>query len=525
MHPRARAAALTIGVLLVAAGAMVSYKLFRLGYSIDDVVPRKEYRVVVAMTFDGQNGDVRVRTFLPLSDPRQTVRDETNDGPGTHLATRIENGNRTAVWTAGSAPDNTSIRFAFNTLVSPISYDVADGLALPDIYPANIATFLRPEKDIQADDPIIAKTLVSIGADKGSAAARLRRIFAKTESLRGKSFKGTTDAITALRLGEASCNGKSRLFVALARASGIPSRLVGGIILDDGSKRTSHQWAEAYVGGHWVPFCPTNGYFAALPASYLTLYRGDESLFRHSSDINFDYHFEIESRLVPSPRAKESFRLINGWAMFERLGLPFGLLKTVLMLPFGALIVVLFRNVIGMPTFGTFLPALVAAAATETGIGWGLVGLVLVVFAVALLRWFFQKLQLLHSPTLAILLTGVAVTMLGISLLAERVGLPRLAQISLFPVAVLAITAERFYLALTEQGTVRACKELSGTLIVIVACHVVMGSLALQILVIGFPEVLLVVVAANIYLGRWVGVRVSEYMRFRQLLVAPEEAS
>lgn len=37
------------------------------------------------------------------------------------------------------------------------------------------------------------------------------------------------------------------------------------------------------------------------------------------------------------------------------------------MLPLGALVVVLFRNVIGVPTFGTFLPALIAAAAGGRG--------------------------------------------------------------------------------------------------------------------------------------------------------------
>ena len=52
------------------------------------------------------------------------------------------------------------------------------------------------------------------------------------------------------------------------------------------------------------------------------------------------------------------------------------------------------------------------------------------------------------------------------------------------------------------------------------ACYVVMNSLALQVLVIGFPEVLFLVVAANVYLGRWVGMRLSEYRRFRGLLGA-----
>ena len=61
-------------------------------------------------------------------------------------------------------------------------------------------------------------------------------------------------------------------------------------------------------------------------------------------------------------------------------------------------------------------------------------------------------------------------------------------------------------------------KELAGTLFVMLACYAVMNSLALQVLVIGFPEVIFLVIAADIYLGRWVGMRLSEYRRFRGLL-------
>ncbi|MEL7219627.1 MAG: transglutaminase family protein, partial [Pseudomonadota bacterium] len=97
--------------------------------------------------------------------------------------------------------------------------------------------------------------------------------------------------MTALRLGRASCNGKGRLFVALARTNGIPARLVGGVILNEGSKKTSHQWLEVLIEGRWVPFDPTNGHFATLPENYLRLYTGDHALFRHTRNINFDYLF------------------------------------------------------------------------------------------------------------------------------------------------------------------------------------------------------------------------------------------
>jgi len=291
------------------------------------------------------------------------------------------------------------------------------------------------------------------------------------------------------------------------------------VILEQGSKRTSHQWVEVYIAGHWVPFCPTNHHFASLPATYLVLYRGDEALFRHTSDINFDYRFSIDAELVPSPTAKSAFHAFNVWALFDRLGLSFALLRTILMLPVGALVVVIFRNVIGLPTFGTFLPALIAAAANETGAAWGLLGVLIIVTVVGGARWSMQRLGLLHSPTLAILLAVVAFTILGIAMGAEALHVPRLARVTMFPLAVMAITAERFYLALAEHGTRKAGKELAGTLVVMLACHVVMGSLALQVLLIGFPEVLLAVIALDLYLGRWVGVRLSEYLRFRSLIL------
>jgi hypothetical protein len=247
------------------------------------------------------------------------------------------------------------------------------------------------------------------------------------------------------------------------------------------------------------------------------LYRGDESLFSHTADINFAYAYETKLRQVPAAKARESLGSVNVWALFERLGLPFSLLRTLLMLPIGALVVVACRNIVGVPTFGTFLPALIAAASLETGALWGIVGVLIIVSCVALVRLALQRFALLHSPTLAILLAAVTIVMLATSLVAEQLGVRALTRISMFPIAVLAITAERFYVAMADHGPWMAARELVGTIGVVLACYALMNSLALQALVVGFPEVLLLVVAFNAYLGTWTGIRVSEYIRFRHL--------
>ncbi|MEM9493188.1 MAG: 7TM domain-containing protein, partial [Myxococcota bacterium] len=424
----------------------------------------------------------------------------------------------------GALPDSGTIEYRVSVVTKAVSYRIDPALAVPARYPLAVARHLGATDTMQVDDPAIADLVGTMQLDRGSLLERVGLIYRLTNSLAVRPMRGPTDAVTALRVGEASASGKSHLFVTLARAAGIPARLVGGVILDeerDGElSGVHHQWVELYAAGNWVPFCPTFGHFAELPGTYLTVYRDADALFTHSEDISFRSSVRVSAEIVPTPSALSSFEPFNVWALFQRLGLPFSLLRTMLVLPIGALIVVFFRNVVGIPTFGTFLPALIAAAASETGLLWGMVGILLVMVVVALVRMLLGKLELLHSPTLAILLWAVVMTMLCTSLLADHLGLAELAKISVFPIAVIAIAAERFYLVSYEHGLGRSLKELLGTFVVVGSCYLLMSSLALQLLLSSFPEVLLCVVAANIYLGCWVGMRVSEYLRFRHLLVA-----
>lgn len=507
-----------LAVLILIPTTAFVYKVTVLDYRLANILPQTEYRVSLRMALDGGDGRVRVATYAPADDVRQTIRDESQSAPQVlHHTIEAEGLNRQAIWLGAPVPDDVELRYEFSAVLSAVDFAIASDLEVPESYPAAVREFLRPTDAIQVDAPEIRERLHAIAADRGPLAGRIRRIYDASEELGFRTFKGTTDALTALRLGEASCNGKSRLFVALARAAGIPARLVGGLVLESGSKRTSHQWVEAYVAGHWVPFDPTNHHYAGLPSHYLTLYRGDEALFRHTGEINFDYMFTTRERLVPSPEARASFSAFNVWDLFARLNLPAALLQTVLMLPIGALVVVLFRNVVGVPTFGTFLPALIAAAMGATGLRWGMVSILVVTGSVVAARLGLQRLQLLHSPTLAILLTVVVLSMLGTSMVADRFDLEELARVAHFPIAVMAIVAENLYLVLAEKGLRSGLKHFGGTLVVVLACYLVMNSMAMQVLVIGFPEVLLLVIAANIYLGRWVGVRLIELWRFRRL--------
>lgn len=513
-------------LLLIPVGLM-AYKLYVLDYPLKNLMPVTSYQVELAIQLEGYGEDINVHTFLPRSDSRQRIIKEVNASGRFVMEQKTVELNRLVSWKGESIEGLQDIRYVYQMQTKQLRYELPRDMLIPGKYPAEMDQYLKEEEGIQVSDPLIQQELNSfLPEGERYVSDVLNRIHRHLQDqFENRNFSGFTDAITALKLREASCNGKGRLFVAMARRINIPARLVGGFIMESGSKRTSHQWVEVYINGFWVPFDTINDHFAEIPANYLSLYYGDESLFRHSKNINFQYTFTTTKKMVPRYEAQESLgdsvlNILNLYATFERVGISQDLLKVLLMIPIGALVTVVFRNVIGLETFGTFLPALIAAASRETGLYWGLIGFALIILITAIIRKGLDWLQLLHSPKMAVILTIVVLVMMAMTVFGVNLGLFELARMTLFPIAILAITAERFAIMTEEQGYLKSFRIMFMTAIVIAAAYAVMSSLFLQSLFLAFPELLFVVIALNIWLGKWVGMRLMEFYRFRHLIFA-----
>lgn len=507
---------------LITAG-LIMYKVFFLGYNFSSIIPRVKYDVTVNMSFYGFGEPVSVRTYLPISDYRQHIIEEVNSSPELIFEMSIEEGGRIGRWSGDNVTGAHHIVYSFSVQTKKIAYQIEDNLNIPGIYPENLAQYLISTPVIQVNHPIIEEIYYDIVPQTRNIGKVLRAIFDYVYAMKPMPFKGLTCAVTAAKLGEASCNGKSRLFVALARRANIPSRLVGGLILESGTKRTSHQWVEVFINGHWVPYDALNNHFASIPDNYLVLYRGDKVLFGFTPHINFDYLFRIRRHLTPhydfiAELEDHPLHTHNLWTAFERIGISMDLIRIIIMLPLGAFLVVIFRNVIGMETFGTFLPALIAVASRESGLLWGILGFILIAVLVSLIHYPMEKRGLLHTPKMGILLSCVVVLMLALTVIGVRIELFALSHISLLPIAVLTITAERFAILQIEEGLKRALKVMFMTIIVVGCCYFAMNSLAMEAIFLAFPELLLVLVVLNLWLGRWIGMRVTEFGRFRWIL-------
>src|SRR5262249_26257805 len=111
---------------------------------------------------------------------------------------------------------------------------------------------------------------------------------------------------------------------------------------------------------------------------------------------------------------------------FSLLQLPVNVQETykiLLTVPIGAFIILLLRNFVGLKTFGTFMPVLIALAFRETHVVWGIALFVTIVSFGLLARFYLDQLRLLLVPRLAAILSIVILLMIFISVLSQNLGL------------------------------------------------------------------------------------------------------
>jgi len=137
----------------------------------------------------------------------------------------------------------------------------AESVPLPCPLPAEPAAkaYLGANAYIEADDAEIIRTareVVGTETEGWRAAQKLERWV--HENVHDKNLAtafASAKEVLATRSGD--CTEHSVLLTALARATGIPARVVSGLVYFDGAF-VGHMWTEVYVG-KWVPLDATRG--------------------------------------------------------------------------------------------------------------------------------------------------------------------------------------------------------------------------------------------------------------------------
>jgi hypothetical protein len=108
--------------------------------------------------------------------------------------------------------------------------------------------------------------------------------------------------------------------------------------------------------------------------------------------------------------------------------------------------------------------------------------------------------------------------MLAFSVITYKLGIERGMSVALFPMVILTMTIERMSVVWEELGPGEAMKQGIGSLFTAAITYLVVSIEYVEHIVFVFPDLLLVLLAATLLMGRYSGYRLLELGRFKKLI-------
>jgi hypothetical protein len=497
---------LVLALLLIILGSLIfAYKCDRLGYPPLPEMTSKAWTIQALLELEPRSGAVRASLLLPSRPTGFTISDENFISRGFGLTLEEDTFQRQANWAIRRMRGPTTLYY--RATVIP---DTRDKSFAPR--PGYPAVPELEEPFATALNDIIIEVRAESADIESFAAAMMARMTGQEDDENTHLFLSTVE----------SPADRVQLVQTLLSGARIPTLQLHGIMLDQDQQAAPLQTLLAVHNGEdWLVFDPITG-AEGLPSDYFIWWTGEVPMtgVRGASiaEIQISTREQIQSALdLATERARIRDSRIG---LISILQLPLqtqGVYEILLLIPFGILVIVLLRNFVGLTSFGTFAPVLIALAFRETELLQGILLFILIVSLGLAIRFYLERLRLLLVPRLAAVVTIVVLLMTAISIISNEMGMETGLSVSLFPMIIISMVIERMSIVWEERGAGTALQEGAGSLFMAALAYLVMGIDVLRYWVTVFPEVNLIVLGVIVAMGRYTGFRLSELVRFSRI--------
>ena len=136
--------------------------------------------------------------------------------------------------------------------------------------------WLQPSFTVPSTDARIVKLSRQITAQSTTDEERVRDLLRWLDANIRKEGADAFSALDVLASRRGECQGHSYLYAALARAAGIPTRVVNGLVYaEEHAGFLYHTWTESRLDGQWRAVDPTFGQ-ASADATHIKLLEGED---------------------------------------------------------------------------------------------------------------------------------------------------------------------------------------------------------------------------------------------------------
>jgi len=508
---------LIAGICFFVGLSIFIYKSFILDFPLLPNKKAESWHIETRLEFKAHGEPVRINLHLPRQSPDYSIVDENFISDGYGLVTKIEKDtkNRVAQW---SKRDESGKEVLFyRAILYGINHARHEIEHESPVFPA--ITYKDTLFEEQAKQDPVYLALKSMIEDIYSRSADEKTFV--VELLRFIRNNKTDERVVRIQKDLDNAGSRAGLIATVLSYAGIPNRIMHGIALEESRRNASlKHWVEYYADGKWHSIRSKK----QQEEKYILLpwWEGNKPFFEvdgaDAPSIAISVKRHTESALTEAIwQGNEVSEWIRAFSVFNLPVHAQLVLQILLLIPIGCLVSAILRQVIGINTFGTFMPVLVALAFRETQLLWGIVFFTAIVSLGLFFRAYFDKLHLLMVPRLTAILTIVVLVIFVMSLVTFKFGVTSGLSISLFPIVILTMVIERMTLLWEEHGAAEAIKAAFNSLLTAVIAYEAMNNTWIVHLIVTFPELLFIVLALALMLGRYNGYKLMEYRRFKVL--------
>jgi hypothetical protein len=503
MKPRSQIYLLVSLLLFVGLGLTI-YKCHVLGFMF---TPGTEtvWQVQSRIQFDAEGGPAKASLTMNAFDKslRTVFREKLSDEYECVFVN--EDGVRKAVWTRDDAHGMQVIYFRadFYRLRPPVEQEPPTDEKPQDVLEGQLRLagddiLLRASEAATSDLALAINVLGMMDEERNDPSVKvlLEEVKYRTE------YMGQVSKVLAME--------------------GIHSKVVRGLRLQDKyTQRSITTFIQVYAEDKWILLDPKA--LAQIPFSEALLWpENTHGLLDVYGGSNSSVTFSVSSvQNSASQLAVDAAQLSESKLVdFSIYSLPIedqNTFKLLLLIPVGALIVVVMRNLVGIRTSGTFMPILIALTFMQTTLLLGLLLFLVVVGVGLVMRYYLSHLNLLLVPRIASVLVFVIIIFAAIGIGSHKLGWHSGHAVLFFPMIILSWTIERMSVLWEEEGPHEVLIQGGGSLLTASLAYLVMISPNLEHLIFNFPELLLVLLAVIIMIGSYSGFRLLELGRFEPM--------
>ena len=494
-----------VALLVVVGISLVWYKHEVLGFPLLASESQTLWKIEARLKFDALGGPVSARINLPETVPGRSAVFTQQTAPG-YLFDVVSNGNNNiAEWRHPDSPPGTQVLYLrseifFNDL-QPLTERPLPVPVIPTLMGLEAQGFAEARQTLAAMDLEGAALVETILREINSPQSAWLGLLLRDRSRRAD---------------------KVQLAADLLAFQGIVARVIRGVeLIDRQRERSGRFMLKVWQDDTWQLYDAKSA--AALPwTKFIEFQQGEQALFEvfggEKSELSFSVVSEERAAFV---NAVENARTHHSWLVdFSIYSLPVAqqsTFKLLLLIPLGALVVVILRNLVGIRTSGTFMPILIALSFLQTSLLPGLMLFLLVVGTGLLVRSYMSRLNLLLVPRIAAVLVFVIILYAAIGIAAHKLGFSWGAKVTFFPMIILSWTIERMSILWDEDGAREVFIQGGGSLLTASIAYLLMNSQTVSDAIFLYPEMLLIVLAIIIAIGSYSGYRLSDLRRFEPM--------